>query len=337
MYRYFITFLVLALIACKGEGNKNEAPETISAGKTADKFVFTEDIDHFWEAFDSIVVANSYEDKLRLINALYIDRGTEGLHAFMGMRAYTDTLYVQLIEDLPLFWSSIRPNTLTVKSRGEEINASIEALKELYPELRPAKIYFTIGGMRSGGTVKDDLSLIGCEIALADKDTDVSEFEEKGHAWLIPFFQSQTSEKLVEMNVHEYVHTQQKNEGTNVVSHALHEGSCDFIAELIIGKPLTSHYMSYGNENEDALKIDFYEEALTEEFEQWFYSADSRYGVQDLGYFMGYAISKSYYDNAPDKKEAVKAIMELDHADSIQIVEFVNASSYFEKDLALDQ
>lgn len=42
-------------------------------------------------------------------------------------------------------------------------------MRELYPKLKPANIYFTISGMHSGGTVKDNMSLIGCKIAMGDK------------------------------------------------------------------------------------------------------------------------------------------------------------------------
>ncbi|MGI9533253.1 hypothetical protein [Lutimonas sp.] len=264
---------------------------------------------------------------------MYIDKGTAGLHEFMKLRNYSDTLYVQLIEDLPLFWESIRMNTLSVKSREKEINQSIETLKELYPELKPANIYFTIGGMRSGGTVKDDMSLIGCEIAAADKKVNISEFKSHGHDWLIPFFESQNSAKIVSMNVHEYVHTQQKNMGTNILSQALHEGSCDFITELVTKRNLQSHYMQFGATNESNLKQDFLREAFDTEYANWFYNADSRYGLQDVGYFMGYSICKAFYDKAENKRLAIKQIIELDHSDLNAVVAFTNSSGYFNQPL----
>jgi hypothetical protein len=35
----------------------------------------------------------------------------------------------------------------------------------LYPELREAKMYFTVGGLNSGGTTVNNMILIGTEIA----------------------------------------------------------------------------------------------------------------------------------------------------------------------------
>jgi hypothetical protein len=40
-------------------------------------------------------------------------------------------------------------------------------LKVVYPELRHAKIYFTVGAMRSNGTTLDSMVLIGSEFAMA--------------------------------------------------------------------------------------------------------------------------------------------------------------------------
>lgn len=329
MHKYIILLVFSTLLSCKKESPNLNVSNSIDSNK----YVFTEDIDHFWEAYDSIQLAPDYTTKINIINDLYINRGTEGLNAFMELRNYSDTLYVELIEDLPLFWNSIRQKTLSVKSRGKEINHSIEALRALYPELKPAKIYFTIGGMRSGGTVKGDKSLIGCEIALGDKDVNMSEFKAHGHGWLIPFFKTQTAEKLVEMNVHEFIHTQQKNMGIDVLSQALHEGSCDFITELVTKKALNSHYMKYGLTHESELKKDLFRDAFSKDYNNWFYDASSIYGLQDVGYFMGYSICKSFYEKAENKKIAIKEIIELDHANLSQVVEFTNSSGYFDQAL----
>ena len=316
-----------ALMACKGDSDKPSSSSLIQSNK----FVHTTDIDHFWEAYDQIKKTEDYSAKLQLINSLYIDRGTEGLMAFMKLRNYTDTVYVELIEDLPLFWNSIRNKTLSVKLREQEINQSIEKLRELYPDLKPAKIYFTIGGMRSGGTVEGSKSLIGCEIAMGDKEVDISEFKDHGHEWLIPFFQLQNASKLVEMNVHEYVHTQQKNMGMNVLTQALHEGSCDFITELVTQKSRETHYMRYGKANEPQLKKDFFRDVFIKEYNNWFYDSNSRYNIQDLGYFMGYAICKAYYDQAENKRIAIKQIIELDHSNLSEVIDFTNSSGYFDQ------
>ena len=169
--------------------------------------VITSDIDNFWIAYDSIQTTTDSLKQLNFIQTLYIDKGTKGLKAFMVLRNYNAKLWVALINRYPKFWNSIRPNTLTVKSYAAEIEKSIARFKELYPDLKEAKMYFTVGGLRSGGTTMNDMVLIGSEIATGNATTDVSEFTNN---WLAGVFKDQQADNLVSLNIHEYVHTQQK-------------------------------------------------------------------------------------------------------------------------------
>lgn len=139
--------------------------------------IFTSDIDNFWVAYDSIRQVDDFTEKIGIINRLYIDRGTPGLQAFMKARYYNDTQYVKLIDAYPKFWDSIRENTLSVKDKMAELNSAVESFKRLYPDLKDAEMYFTIGGLRSGGTVMGNMVLVGTEIATGTPDVDMSEFE----------------------------------------------------------------------------------------------------------------------------------------------------------------
>jgi len=59
----------------------------------------------------------------------------------------------------------------TCFGRGEysgEINKGIGQLRTLYPDLRPARLYFTVGVFKTGGTTLDSLVLIGSEISMVD-------------------------------------------------------------------------------------------------------------------------------------------------------------------------
>lgn len=130
--------------------------------------VFTSDIDRFWTAYDSVRTTSDTLKQKLFIQKLYVDKGTPGLKAFMKARDYDAKLWVELINKYPKFWASIRNNTLQVKSQAQPIEASIGKFRKLYPEMRPAKMYFTVGGLRSGGTTTDDMVLVGTEIATAD-------------------------------------------------------------------------------------------------------------------------------------------------------------------------
>ena len=290
--------------------------------------VFTSDIDNFWIAYDSIQTTNDSLQQVGFIKNLYIDKGTKGLKAFMAVREYDAQLWIELIRKYPKFWKSIRPNTFTVKTYAAEIEKRIQTLKEIYPDLKEAKMFFTVGGLRSGGTTMNDMVLIGSEIATGNASTDVSEFPSK---WLESVFKNQLPDNIVALNIHEYVHTQQKGNPKDLLGQALREGACDFITELVMGKPLQNNYIVYGREHEADLKEQFKKEMFTSFSSNWLYNGSRAKTVADLGYFMGYSICKSYYNNATDKKKAVKEIIELKYSDDDAIEKFLQQSNYYKE------
>src|SRR5687768_21020 len=188
--------------------------------------VYTIDIDNFWKAYDSARRTNDTLQQQQIIQTLYIDKGTRGLRAFMEARNYTAAGWVNLINKYPKFWNSVRKNTLGVKQYEDQIENSISKLKELYPALKPATMYFTIGGLRSGGTTTEDMVLVGAEIATGNASTVVYEFKDR---WLSEVFRLQQPNNIVPLNIHEYVHTQQIGEANNLLGQAIKEGACDFI------------------------------------------------------------------------------------------------------------
>jgi hypothetical protein len=286
--------------------------------------VFTSDIDNFWIAYDSIIKTNDRQKQIELIQKLYIDVGTEGLKAFMSARNYSAENYVKLINDYPAFWKSVRKNTLAIKSQVDQIEKSVDRFKLLYPSIKPAGIYFTIGGLKSGGTTSENMVMIGAEMAAADTGTDASELSN----WLRSVFSSQISGNIVGLNIHEYVHTQQKKKGSSLIAQCLQEGSADFIAELVTRQKNLNDYMIYGQNNETTLKLRFRNEMWRRSISNWLYNAEKS-EHPDLGYFMGYTICRAYYNRATDKQQAIKDIIELDFTSKDSVSNFLDKSSYY--------
>jgi hypothetical protein len=107
----------------------------------------------------------------------------------------------------------------------------------IYPELRPADIYFTIGVFRSGGTTSGSDILIGSEIVFADENL---------------------MKNLVFTNVHEYVHTQQKSNVTeNLLDQSVMEGVAEFVTVKALEAPSFAPAVSYGKSNESRVKNAF--------------------------------------------------------------------------------
>jgi hypothetical protein len=316
--RFQLTFILLAFVC----GSFCQSPQTPK--------VFTSDIDHFWQAYDSVLTVKDSSKRLDFIQRLYIDRGTEGLKSFMELRNYSGPLWVSLITRYPKFWASIRSNTLSAKTKSTQIEKSITRFQQLYPELKEAKMYFTVGGLRSGGTTTGDKVLIGTEIATGDSSTDVSEFKSK---WLAGVFKERSAENLVPLNIQEYVHTQQHGEATDLLAQAIQEGSADFITELVLDTSRQTNYIKYGLAHEEELKEKFKEDMFSDAYSRWLYNGSNAETVADLGYFMGYAICKSYYQKAENKTTAIKKIIELNYSDSIVVESFLVSSGYYREQL----
>jgi len=297
-----------------------------AAAQNNSKNVITADIDNFWIAYDSCQTTTDSLKQLQYMQTLYVDKGTVGLKAFMEARDYTTERWVSLIRSYPRFWKSIRPKTLTVKLKAKEIEQGIQKLKKLYPGLKKSKMYFTIGGLRSGGTTMGHMVLVGSEIATGDATTDVSELPGK---WLEGVFKSQQPGNIVSLNVHEYVHTQQRGESRMLLDQSIREGACDFITEQVMGQPLLNNYLVYGRAHETELKGQFRLEMFSKVYSNWLYNGSNAKTVADLGYFMGYTICKAYYNHSLNKKKAVKEIIELNYSDSNAAENFLKRSNYY--------
>ena len=287
--------------------------------------VYTIDIDHFWQAYDSARTTTDTTLQCDYFQRLYVDRGTEGLHAFMDARDLTAKRWCKTVNKFPKFWVAIRPNTLQVTNHVAELETAIGKLKAIYPSMRPSKMYFTIGCLTSGGTTRSDMVLIGSEIAAADSNVDAAELSK----WLQGVFRTQSLSNIVTLNVHEYVHTQQVQvESPNLLAACLQEGAADFIAEVATGVRNHSPYMIYGRAHEAELKADFKTEMYGTKADKWLYNG---FNVEhaDLGYFMGYSICSAYYHQSPDKQQAVKDIIELKAGDKAAVDAFLTRSGYY--------
>lgn len=261
--------------------------------------VSTEDIPRFWETFDLANATTDSAEQVRIIQTNYLDKGTVGLKEFNSMRDGTAINYREFINQGKKRLQQIRPYTLSVQEQKKILDEKLARFKELYPGFREGDVYFTIGIGNSGGTVKGNHVLIGCEVMANEKKD-----------WAIS------------IALHEFVHTQQvKQKHFYFLSHCLMEGAADFIMELVNGKPIKElnpkGYIAYGLLNEDETWDKFKQFMFSSEEKTygWLYGKP---GVEiagiykiDMGYYMGYRICKSYYDVAADKSKAIKEIIRL--------------------------
>jgi len=288
-----------------------------------------DDVARFWTAYDAVRAADTPEAQKAAFQRLYIDAGTPGLTAFMEAKGYTADTYLNAIRSYPAYWDSVRPRAALAAGALTRLEGHPERFKALYPELRPAGIYFEVGALRSAGTTQGDKVLLGVEMATGDGSMDISEMPAGLQRFFTSYFASKPLDNLDLLAVHEVVHTQQRGERSTLLAQAVYEGVADFQAEQVTGRMPDLAYVSYGPANDPAIKAAFRRDMAGEDFSGWLYnSADNAFGVRDLGYYVGYAITRGYYNRASDKAAALKTMIELDYSDPAAVQAFVEASGY---------
>lgn len=304
------------------------------AQKQKSQNIITSDIGNFWIAYDKITSTKDSVQQYEYLVKLFLEKGTLGLNAIIENRGYTPKEYLDAINKYPKFWSSVRANTLRTNEFSAGLEKGIEKLKKVYPDLKPAQIYFTIGALRTGGTTTGNMVLIGSEIAMTDTNTVSSEFPSAYRDNRRTFFDSNPIDDLVLLNVHEYVHTQQKPALNNLLSFVIREGIAEFVSCYAMGVPSAVPAIEYGKQNDQVRKT--FEEELFygNNTYQWLWGdAPNDFGVRDLGYYIGYQLSELYFEKATDKKAAIKKLIELDYTNETEIENFVNGTGFFSASL----
>ena len=293
------------------------------------KVIQTLDIDHFWQAFDSLSTATTRADSIAILQRVYLDRGTDGLKDFIVERDFTAEKFVDEIALQPKFFRSVRANTYRVKEVVPELNAIVDAFRAIYPDFEPKKICFAIGIVNTGGTVSEDFLLIGTEVSTSTAAVDLSEFTNEAFKNVLGDT-TEVTQKIKNIVAHEYVHTQQRWEpdGEAIKCGLLHaaliEGMCDFIGELISGDQINKVAKTYGDAHEQALWTAFKNELCNEDTSNWLYNYDTATDhPADLGYYIGYQISEAYYTQADDKQRAIADMLDLRDP-----IEFLQVSRY---------
>ena len=303
--------------------------------ETAETLVITDDIERFWLAYDLIIAENDTREQARLFNRLYLDRGTPGLHAMMRARSYRTAEFIQAINEAPAYWNAMRANTLDAELYAPAIEDGLARMRELYPANQAVPVYFVIGALRSGGTAIDGKLLIGAELAMADDTVPASELMAR-FPHLADYFEGNPRDNIVALNLHEWVHTQQRSEGgADLLSQALFEGVAEYVSTTAIGVPSSQPSIVFGLANSERVITRFANEIGSEDFSQWIWNdAQNEFGVRDLGYFVGFAIAKAYVEQGVDP-DPITTLFELDYTDLDAVDRVVDSSGLFPQQVAL--
>lgn len=266
--------------------------------KAGDPVVDIDDVERFYRLYDSVQGHPSAEQLQRD----YLDAGSEGLHHFAKARRITGEAIAANLAKNPQAYIDAKRCMEVLPDTRNRLRASLRKLVELYPEARLPTVTIAVGRGKPVGTASAGTGVqIGLEALCA---TD----------WLNPDLE----DRFVHVIAHEYVHVQQvpafvETEQATVLESALMEGAAEFVGELISGEVAYLHLKQNTKGQELAIETKFQADMDKRDLSDWIYNSKPG-NPGDLGYWVGYRIVKSYYQNASDKRQALHDIIGLQDA-----------------------
>jgi uncharacterized protein YjaZ len=282
----------------------------------------TTDIHNFWDAYDRVQKDTAHA--MELYSKYYFEKASPGLQDYYNVRIFSVENFVANQKKKPAFYKAIRRNTLKVDEFKGQIQRSFVKLKTLYDSAIFPNVYFVIGRWNSAGTVSSNGLLIGTDMMSKSDSVPLGELTlwEKNNYTPIA--------NLPYIVAHELIHSQQNNmkEDTTTLAACIGEGMADFLGELIAGKTIDSRLKIFAKGKEKQIWKDFEKDIFLSHAGNWLFngSQETADHPADLGYWVGYEICKSYYEEMPDKKQAVYDMLHIqDYKD------FLTKSRYVEK------
>ncbi|RYY36425.1 MAG: hypothetical protein EOP46_06540 [Sphingobacteriaceae bacterium] len=282
-------------------------PPVTSSSNPEKAQLITTDIDNFWRAYD--LAQKDTANRARYYKLEYMDKGSPGLQDYLSNKVGSVKQFVAQHDKTPRFYAAIRKNTLKVKEQKKQMLASFVKLKELYPQAMFPNVYFVIGRFNSAGTATNNGLLLGIDQIARSPEIPTDEL----NLWSKNNFMDIAT--LPNIVAHELIHFQQDSlpQDTTLLRGVLVEGMADFLGELISGSSANQRLLNFAKGKEKKIWDDFRKEMYLKRSYNWIANGNQETPDHpaDLGYWVGYQICKSYYNNAKDKKQAVHDMLNI--------------------------
>lgn len=278
------------------------AQKAPAAGGTAkaEAVVRTGDVDIFYRVYDKAGGHPSAEQLQRD----YLDQGSEGMHLFARLRNISGQRIADTLAKNPSLYADAKRCLAVLPQARQRLETALQTLGRLYADARFPPVTIAIGRGKPVAVGAPDTGIqVGLEALCA---TD----------WLNP----DVEDRIVYVLAHEYIHVQQvrahalsEKETPTVLEISLLEGIAEFAGELIAGQVAYSRNAAAAVGHELEIETRFAADLDKTDLSDWAYNATPQ-TPGDLGYWVGYRIAKAYYRNAPDKRQALRDILEMDDA-----------------------
>ncbi len=276
-----------------------------------------ESMNQFWNYFER---ARKDSANARSIFKEFIFEGPRELRDFYVVRyENVDNMYAQMINAAPDYYEYLKGqfNPDSLNSLKSKTKQWMRNFKSIYPEAVFPKVYVVPGILNSGGTATELGMFVGGDMYGRSDSMPTQGLNDWQKGAVMKF------SDLPALTLHELMHFQQSYRDTEnsetVMAAIIAEGVCDFFVELASGEPLKNGNLVYLDNPDNMAKIlqDLKEDLFTDDNSRWLYNGDIQDRPYDLGYTMGYLITKSFYENHPNKTKAVYELLNTDDFSSI--------------------
>jgi hypothetical protein len=256
--------------------------------------IHIEDVDRFYKLYDATSGHPSAEQLQQ-----YLDGGSEGLHHLAEVRNVTAQRIADSIAKNPDLYSDARRCMAVLPRVRERATVALQKLRDLYPDTRLLPVTIAVG---RGKPVAIGSPVYGVQIGLEALCG-------------VKYFDTDVEDRFVHVIAHEYVHVQQvqtlvDDDHPTVLVGSLIEGAADFVGEMISGGVANTSFRSSTAGREKEIETAFVPDEDKTDLTKWLYNGTMDKSG-DLGYWVGYRIVKSYYQHAPDKRQALREIVQM--------------------------
>ncbi len=259
--------------------------------------ISTQDLHHFVQAYKTLDPDDSTCRGL----STYFATATTGLKRYAKKFDMGPTDLCQAIRISPRRYASLESRVGSFDSAQTSIDSAFATLRAVYPEAVFPSVYIVVGDGISGGyslPTNPPTVLVGAEL-------------------------TDSVSRLPVMIAHELAHAQQQYPSWKLIgagpsfirgtllAQCIKEGSADFIAQLITGRQPAPRRNIWALAHERELWTQFRHDMHGTDYRAWLYNGASGVRPSNVGYWMGYRITQSYYDKASDKTNAVNTIFHI--------------------------
>lgn len=255
-----------------------------------------EDVARFYRVYDAAQGHPSAEQ----LQQDYLDPGSPGLHHLEEIRNVTGVTIAKALAAHPQIFVDARRCVAVLPHVRQRVAAALDTLGRLYPKAVFPPVTIAISRGKPVGVADSTGVMIGLEALCA-----------------VNYLDADIDNRFLHTIAHEYTHVQQAVQSPalynkaqpTVLEASLIEGAADFTASLIAKE--TRYRSPYApSDRSTEIEKTFVADEDKTDLSNWIDNGTLT-DPGDLGYWVGYRITKAYYEHAADKRQSLRDILEM--------------------------